>query len=160
MDDKKYPNTISLLIRTVDLFMYRIKAFQMQKNIYNNASGANREIAYFSLGWKLGPCLDGFVDNMESKQVSAEVLNAHHLDKEWISNPSTYRTKIIDTLKANTGYADIPQLSEADWKLAKDVGTGLSRLSEKKIDCLIKHAEALTELQLKLYCPSLFEKKI
>jgi NTE family protein len=39
--------------------------------------------------------------------------------------------------------------------LARSVKTNLTALKEKEIDALVKHASSITELQVKLYCPSL-----
>src|SRR5688572_2299385 len=46
-----FRNTITLLLTTVEVFMPRIKKVQIVKDVYENAGGSNKEIAYFSLGW-------------------------------------------------------------------------------------------------------------
>lgn len=88
--NNRYGNTVSLLIRTVDLFMNRIKAFQMVENIYQNVGGANKQIAYLSLGWDLDRCIPGFVDNMAKGLVLQKVIGAHGFDPAWITDPKHY----------------------------------------------------------------------
>lgn len=41
--------------------------------------------------------------------------------------------------------------------MARSVGTNLTRLKRKKIDALIRHSEALTEIQVRLYLPEIIE---
>lgn len=153
-----YPNTIKLLMRTVNLFMYRIKAFQMQQNIYKNTTTIGKPIAYYSLGWKLEGLIPGFFDNLKKGTILQDVLNIHKLDPLWISNPDQYKPQIIEQLIKNTGYDIIKRngLTNSEWEIARNVGTNLTSLSVKKIDLLIRHAEDLTEIQLRLYCPFFF----
>jgi NTE family protein len=155
--NKKYPNAIMLLVRTVDLFMYRIKASQMQTNLYHNIQNGARPISYFSLGWTLDRCLTGFVDNMIAKTILPEVLNMHGFQPTWIELPEKYRAEITAHLKEQTGFAAISArgLNEEDAAIASGVGTNLTSLSPDQTLCLITHAENLAELQVKLYCPML-----
>jgi NTE family protein len=140
-----FRNTIALLIRTVDVFMWRIKTMQMVEHVYQNVIEKHKPIAYYSLGWELKKLVPGFVDNMERKLVLPEVMAAHGLKQEWIDDPSTHRTEIAR------------KLTPEEWMLAKGTGTNLTSLSAKRTDCLIRHAADLTELQVKLYCPSLIQ---
>lgn len=155
--DKKYPNAVMLLIRTVDLFMYRIKASQMQTNLYHNIQNGARPVSYFSLGWTLDRCVSGFVNNMVEKTILPEVLNMHGFQQAWIDAPEKYRSEITAQLKQNIYYTAISarNLNEADAAIASSVGTNLTSLSADQTRCLITHAENLAELQVKLYCPML-----
>ncbi|WP_276134346.1 patatin-like phospholipase family protein [Polluticoccus soli] len=155
--DKKYPNTIALLIRTVDLFMYRIKASQMQTNLYHNIQNGARPISYFSLGWSLDRCISGFVSNMVEGTILPEVINLHGFQQAWIDSPDKYRNEITDHLKQRVGYTAIyaRNLNEKDTAIASSVATNLTSLSTDQTRCLITHAENLAELQVKLYCPML-----
>lgn len=157
--DDKYPNTIKLLMRTVDLFMYRIKAFQMQQNIYNNTTSFGRPIAYYSLGWKPANLISGFIKNLKKGTILQEVLDGNNLDPLWIANPDLYEQAIIDQLEKNTRYASIIStgLKDTEWEIATKVGTNLTSLSSNEIDLLIRHAQILTELQVRLYCPMLIK---
>lgn len=157
--DKTYPNTIALLIRTVDLFMYRIKSSQMVQNIYNNVNAKAKPIAYLSLGWKLENCIPGFINNMISGQVLKEILLTHNFKDDWINSPSDFRKDIHQHLANKVDYYTIKKrdLSEHEWKLIQRIGTSLKPLPGKTADYLIRHAENLTELQVKLYCPILIQ---
>jgi NTE family protein len=158
LKNKKYSNTFSLLLRTVDLFMYRIKTAQMVQQVYDNTSSVNRPIAYFSLGWRLDNCIPGFYHNMVQGNITKEVLDHHFKDHPaWVADPKTYQNEIIAFLKKETDYETIKKrdLDDKDWEYARSTGTGLSRLPAKRISCLITQAENLTELQVKLYCPVL-----
>jgi len=155
--EKKYPNTLTLLLRTVDLFMYRIKSFQMQRNIYQNVRVGAKPIAYFSLGWQLDNIIPGFIKNMQQNQVLPEVLAAHDLQQIWIDKPEQYQAAIQAHLEQHIDYATIKQrdLSAEEFAIAKGIGTNLTGLSSNAIEHLIRHAENLTEIQVKLYCPTL-----
>jgi NTE family protein len=148
-------NTVTLLIQTVDVFMARIKKTQMVQDIYDNTKFDNREIAYFSLGWDAENLIPGFIDNLAKGQITQSVSTALQLKAEWVADPDKYRDEITQYLKHVTDYESIDKPSEAEKKIARSVGTNLTTLSKSQVDCLMKQAECLTELQLKLYCPTL-----
>jgi NTE family protein len=152
-----YNNTIILLMRTVNVFMARIKNFQMIQNIYRNNENENREVAYFSLGWDLKGCIPGFIENMKKNNVREEVIKAHHIPGDWLNDIESHETAIARFMADRVGYDEIirKDLTLEDILIARSVGTNLTKLSGKQIDCLVRHAENLTELQVKLYCPSL-----
>lgn len=153
--ESKFSNTISLLMETVNVFMSRIKKVQMVQDVYNNAGGANKQIAYFSLGWDVENCIPGFVNNLASKQITQSVIEAHQLKPEWVANPKEYEAVITSYLKDRLHYAAIAKPTPEEKKIARRVGTNLTSLSKSQVDCLIKQAEALTEIQVKLYCPGI-----
>jgi NTE family protein len=153
----KFSNTIKLLWETVNVFMSRIKKVQMVQDVYDNAGGANKEIAYFSLLWDVENCISGFVHNLESKQITEQVIAAHQLKHEWVEHPKQYEGVIIDYLKQRLNYNAIDKPTAKEKEIARNVGTNLTSLSKLKVDCLMKQAAALTELQVKLYCPSLLQ---
>jgi NTE family protein len=155
--DEKYPNTLQLLLRTVNLFMYRIKAAQMVQNIYRNVQGGAKPIAYFSLGWRIQNAIPGFFRNMCDGQVIKEVVDAHCFQPDWINNPKNYEKEIIQHLEAQVGYAAIAKrdLTDEQWDIARRTGTNLTALPQERLSYLVRHAENFTELQVKLYCPSL-----
>lgn len=150
-----FRNTISLLITTVDVFMARIKKVQMVQDVYNNAATAKRQIAYFSLAWDVENCIPGFVDNMKSKQVPEVVLEAHALKPAWIGDPELFRKEIETHLREKTGYEKLEKPTPEEKMTARKVGTNLAKLSRLQVDCLMKQAACLTELQVKLYCPGI-----
>ncbi|HLP37743.1 patatin-like phospholipase family protein [Lacibacter sp.] len=155
--DKKYPNAVVLLLRTVNLFMYRIKTTQMIHHVYRNTQLEKRAIAYFSLGWEIERCIPGFVNNMIAGTVPEEVTASHEFAKDWIANPTMFRKEISDHLANRVDYKTIKErgLTKDEWDYARSTGTNLTKFNPKRIDCLIRHAENLTELQVKLYCPTL-----
>jgi NTE family protein len=155
----KFKNTISLLMETVNVFMSRIKKEQMRRNVYDNAATANKQIAYFSLGWDVENCINGFIDNLDKKQVTESVIEAHQLEPEWINDPKQFKTEITDHLKKHLNYYAIPAPTAQEKQIARAVGTNLTALNKQQVDCLIKQARALTQLQVKLYCPSLINNK-
>jgi len=151
----RFRNTFELLIRTSNIFMNRIKNFQLIENVYENSKSSKREIAYFSLGWDIENCIPGFIENLKKGAIPQSVLIAHRIDQEDIINLKW--DKIDGKLKDNVMYESIlaqKPLSE-ELKIARSVKTSLKTLKESEIGALIKHAYCMTELQVKLYCPSL-----
>ena len=149
-------NTFTLLMETVNVFMTRIKKSQMVSDVYENASTAKKEIAYFSLGWDVDNCIPGFISNLEDRNITDAVIAAHELKQVWIDDPNLYKMEIESHLKARVGYNTIVQPTNEEKKIARGVGTNLTALDKEQVDSLIKQAMALTEIQVKLYCPSLF----
>lgn len=155
--EMRFNNTLSLLMETVNVFMSRIKKSQMVRNVYDNAATVNKQIAYFSLGWDMENCIGGFITNLEKKQITQSVITAHQLKPEWIADPKSHVAAITVYMKNRLGYAAINKPTPEEKKIARSVGTNLTALSKRKVDCLIKQAEALTELQVKLYCPTIIK---
>jgi len=152
-----FRNTISLLITTVNVFMSRIKKAQMIQDVYENAATTKKQVAYFSLAWDIESCIPGFINNLAAKQITQSVIDAHQLEQKWIENPKDYKREITEYLEKKTGYDDIKKPSDTDKEIARKVGTNLTALSKQQVDCLLLQAEGLTELQVKLYCPSLIK---
>ena len=71
------------------------------------------------------------------------------------------RDQLREYVKERIRYSQIlPKLpTRQEIKIARSVETDLHSLSKEQIDCLMKQSMVLTELQLKLYCPSLFQDK-
>ncbi|GAO45424.1 patatin-like phospholipase family protein [Flavihumibacter petaseus] len=153
-----FVNTLSLLMETVNVFMSRIKNAQMVRNVYDNASTANRQVAYFSLGWDAENCIEGFIRNLEKKQIPKSVVEAHELPVEWQENPKAFTEAITLYLKHRIDYDHVRLPDAAALKTARSVSTNLTALSKKQVDGLIAQAEALTEIQVKLYCPVLIQQ--
>jgi NTE family protein len=151
----KFRNTLSLLLTTVNVFMSRIKKAQMAQDVYDNADGMAKQVAYFSLGWDVENCIPGFVRNLSQQQVPASVIATLQLKQEWVDDPKRFEKEIIDYLELKTGYKNIIKPTAEERKVARCVGTNLTALSKEQVDCLMKQAAVLTELQVKLYCPSI-----
>lgn len=152
-----YNNLLILLIRTMDVFMARIKNFQLVQDVYDNAAMANRQVAYFSLGWNVEQCIPGFINNLAAKKITPAVIEAHQFRPEWVADPERYRKELTMYLENEIDYKKImlhnlkpPQLS-----IARNVSTNLTPLSKEELTYLAIQAANLTELQVKLYCPGL-----
>jgi NTE family protein len=148
-------NTLSLLSATVETFMTRIKRFQMMDQIYDNTDSENREIAYLSLAWDPENCIPGFIKNLEKKQIADIVIKELQLKDIWIDDPKSFVFEITEHLKKKIRFSELSLPTEEERHIARSVGTNLTALSKTQIDCLIKQAEVLTQIQVSLYCPSL-----
>lgn len=155
---KAYNNTFTLLLRTVDVFMQRIKNFQMISNVYQNRHG--KEIAYLSLGWDLDKLVSGFIDNLSAGNISRDLIAAHGLLPQWVAEPGKYRVQLADVLNKNCNYEKVAagDLSPEKLKAIRSIGTNLTCLKKGLLEDMIIHSANLTEIQLKLYCPTLFKK--
>lgn len=150
---ENYGNTYTLLLRSVNVFMARIKHFQMVQNIYENNSG--RQVAYQSLSWNIEECIPGFISNMKQRNVPLEVLQAHKIPQLWIDEPIKFSEDIRRLLGKNINYDQIySRALPADrLKRIRQIGTNLTCLKRNLVDDMIIHAENLTEIQIRLYCP-------
>lgn len=157
-----YTNTFALLLRTVETFMTRIKNFQMAQHLFDAAKSHHKEIAYLSLGWDVDKCLSGFIEGLKAGRIPARLIEAHQISEEWLADLKTHEKSVLERLKESINYSRI--LSEAvtdqDKLVARSVSTNLTKLSLKQIDCLTRHAANLTEIQVRLYCPSLLNQLI
>ena len=126
-------------------------------NLYKNTEFENKQIAYLSLGWDIQNCIPGFIDNLNKGLITQSVINEQKIPSEWLKNVNQFRNEIQQWLEKNVNYKKIEaeKLTAAQLEIARSVGTNLSCLSLNQIDCLSKHAANITELQVKLYCPSL-----
>lgn len=156
LEDDRFRNTFTLLLRTVNVFMARIKNVQMVQGIYTENT-IEKEIAYISLGWDIENCIPGFINNLRNRHVPKSVIEAHRLPDEWVHDPGRYQTEITTHLEKNVNYKQI--ISDwpdpAELKIARSVSTNLTRLKKAKVDALMKQASCMTELQVRLYCPGL-----
>lgn len=159
-------NPISLLIKTSDIMMARIKTFQRQQNIYSRAT-PNR-YAYVPLEWDIEERLiRGFVRNIIDGNIVESLYSWHKISSEDINNLTNSDKEIsknafeniVTTLKKNIGWDRLSKIfpDKESCKMARSVGTNLTRLKRKKIDALIRHSEALTEIQVRLYLPEIIE---
>lgn len=153
---KKFRNQISLLTRTSDIFMERIKNVQMMNNLYNGQCN-NSIVAYQSLSFDLESSLSEFVKMLKNKHIAPEVIKAHEIEKADIDNQNW--GKIEDHIKNRIGLDVIiaKGCSKEELTKARGIKTGLSWFRQWKIDLLVKHAQAITELQVKLFLPHLLK---
>ncbi len=154
--EKAYNNTFTLLLRTVDTFMARIKHFQMIQNIY---SASDIAMSFQSIGWDLEGCISGFYDSLKSGNIALELCEQHGLAIAWVENPTMYKDDIIEHLQDRCSYEQIKEvgLSPEKLKAIRNVGTNLTPIKKELARDLITHAAQITELQVKLYCPQLIQ---
>ncbi|MEP0133361.1 MAG: patatin-like phospholipase family protein [Eudoraea sp.] len=150
-----YKNVLPLLIRVSDIFMNRIKNFQMIHLIFNPNN--LEEVAYQSLGWNIEKSIPAFIENIRKGNLSKAVVRSHGIKEEHIEARDW--SKIESLLKQSIDYDLIISESNTEQELtiARGVSTNLKALTDVQINTLTKHAEVLTEIQIKLYCPTLFK---
>lgn len=151
-----YRNTLTMLIRTSDIFMSRIKNLQMIQYLYQNHKIDKREIAYQSLGWDLDNSIKQFTDGLKKGIIMEHVRKSHNIEDDDIANKNW--DKIEAQLKKSINYDSITKEANTkeELQLARKVKTGLSPLKDLQIKALINHAYIMTEIQVRLYCPTLF----
>lgn len=159
-------NPICLLIKTSDIMMARIKTFQRQQNIYTRAN-PNR-YAYVPLEWDIEERLiKGFVQNIIDGNIVESLYSWHKISSDDINNLTNSDEEtsknafenIVAALKKSIGWDRLSKIfpNKESCKMARSVSTNLTRLRQKKIDALIRHSEALAEIQVRLYLPEIIE---
>ena len=132
-----------------------IKNFQMANNIFLKPN--KREVAYQSIGWDLDKCLPGFYENLVKGYLPASVTSAHELPEAWVKEPAKYKEDILKYMDARCHVAEIVARGLDATQLAgiRNIGTNLTPIKEGLVKDMITHAENTTELQVRLYCPSI-----
>jgi len=153
--EQAYNNTFTLLLRTVEGFMARIKNFQMMHSIFSQHHG--REVAYLSLGWDIEQCVEGFYRNLLSDNIPSATLNAHELLQVWIEKPKECREEILKYIKERVQIERIKSeyISEQELHNIRSIGTNLTPIKKKLLQDMVKHSSVMTELQIRLYCPTI-----
>ncbi len=143
-------NTPFILYRGIDVMMRKIKNLQFIRDVY----GKSKEIAYFSLDWEYSRCVLEFVNAAKKEQVPQHVLAHHGLTREVLEKPFA---EINELIRNKIDFKSIVKnaLDEPQIEKISRISTNLTALSKEKIELLSKHGEILTELQIKLYCPTL-----
>tara|TARA_R110002074_G_scaffold106578_1_gene230156 strand:- start:14055 stop:14468 length:414 start_codon:yes stop_codon:yes gene_type:complete len=137
--------------------MNRIKNLQMAQQLFQAGAHQEHEVAYQSLGWNFEESIPEFIKGLKKGYIKEPVWKSHEIlaveiqTKQW----EVIRKKLIVSIDYSTM---IKQLQpETELQIARNVGTNLVSLSDNQIDSLISHASIMTEIQLKLYCPSFFD---
>ena len=146
----KAGNTFSILYRGIDVMMRKIKNLQFIRDVYTS----DKETAYFSLDWRYDLCIIEFVKASKKSLVPIDVLLYHGLNETILELPTNQLTNI---LKDKIGFKNIVKngLKETEIEYIAQINTNLTALNKKQIDLLSKHGEILTEIQIRLYCPSI-----
>ena len=155
-------NIILLLVKTSDIMMRRIRAMQIQQNLYSNDK--RHQFAYISLLWNPDwDWVNSLARNIKDGYVHEKVLLYHGINEDLVSllrNEDTFgegKEKLHECLNKSIQWDEIIRRKPEQkvWKSAKGVCTGLSGLSINKIADLITVSEWMTELQVKTYLPNL-----
>ncbi|TDX11230.1 patatin-like phospholipase family protein [Flavobacterium sp. S87F.05.LMB.W.Kidney.N] len=143
-------NTVFILYRALDVMMRKIKNLQFIRDVYS----ADKEIAYFSLNWKYKSCLVEFVRAAKNNQISQIVLDYHEVDEDKLNLSIE---ELYDYLSKKIGLTEIIKNGLIDEQIDEisRVGTNLTALKKETITRLSTHGEVLTEILIKLYCPTL-----
>ena len=160
---KRWAINIPLLLwKTSNTLMRRIRAMQMQQNLYSNDK--SHQFAYTSLLWNPDwDWVDSLARNIKAGNVHKIVLQYHGIDEDVVSllkNDVTYdkgKENLHDCLNNSIGWDKIigRKPEQKVWKSAMGVCTGLSGLCKSKITDLVAVSEWMTELQIKTYLPNL-----
>lgn len=150
-----YKNVFTVLLRMTNLFMNRIKLFQMMNSLYRKkAADQKDEIAYVTLGWNVNDLLPGFVRNVRAGNVATTVLLAHGIDDRVLAmNDEGFRNYIGDKIGIDSLLTRL--ISPTSIELARSVSTNLTALSNEQVESLAQYADLMTELQIRLYAPSI-----
>lgn len=150
-----YRNVLALLIRVSDVFMNRIKNMQMIELLYDSIQSKNRQVAYLSLGWNPHKSVNKFVEALFNGFILEEVWKSHGISQAEIDSKDEEIIKV--KLKKSIDYDEIIKGANTaeETDLARSVSTNLTPLSVAKTKALINHAYVFTEMQIRLYCPSL-----
>lgn len=153
-------NPLPILTRVNHLMMNRVKNLQSIQNVYNNVTGLVKEIAFFSINWNYENCLTGFVNNLKNGNVRESIIKSHSIPKEYYENPNDFKYNEINSyLSKKINFEIIIKNGVNTYEIGyiSKIKTGLSTLTPTEIDLLTRHAAVLTEIQLRLYCPSIVE---
>lgn len=150
--NKKYRNQISLLIHTSDILMERIKKLQMMNSLYRGRDN-NSIVAYQSLSFNIERSIPEFIRMLADGNIAKVVIEAHAIENDDIEAENW--DKIGIQLENNISYPDIllRACTQEELNKARQICTGLSKLKDWEIEYLTKHAEIMTELQVKLFLP-------
>jgi NTE family protein len=153
--EKKFNNSLTVLIRTSSIFMNRIKNFQMMDHLYTPGDPKKSIVAYQSLSFDLDYSLGEFMRMLKAGDIHQDVVTAHGINAQDITNQNWEGIKLQITTQV--GYDRILEAGcrAVEIEIARSVKTNLSSLKQEQINALIKHAEAITELQVRLFLPQI-----
>ena len=164
ISSKRCINPIGTLKTTSDILMRRIKNFQRQHNSYIPDYKKKVLYAYNDLMWDEYETFPRrFVENIKAGYITKQVLVAHGITNEMLSQLSDVQTsedafkEILSLVEKNIGWEKLMNQIPQNHRIAEDVGTNLIGLSEKKINALIEHSEWMTEVQIRLHLPFLIQ---
>ena len=164
-DSNGITNMFSSLYKGINIMMKRTQSMQNQQMMYMGFDGRHR-FAFFELDWDNSDrAFYCFVDYLSKNRLPQELIKFHNLDKNDIAalrakdeqSRDEATVRIIKTLQNNVDWTSIKERmpSNNEKTEAMNVKTRLDGLKQTQIEALVKQAEWLTELQVKLYLPDL-----
>jgi NTE family protein len=156
--EKKYSkaNPLPVFNRIMNVMMKRIKSMQFLQRIYENDENELYEIAYYSLDYEYEKCIEGFVKAAIENRLRPHLTEYHKITEEL----KKYKSGLTEHIKNNIHFEQIilHGITREQFDFIKNIKTNLIALNKQEIELLTKHAAVLTEIQIKLYCPSLLDK--
>ena len=160
-------NSLRLVLKTVDIMMNRIRSVQAFLNMFTQLHPDSR-FAYVALKWDENDEVERFVSNVKRGAVYEDVLQAHHITEQMLSEMNDKDkdkgnhafAKMVEHVKSNIGWDELRNKipSKEVLNVAQSVGTNLKALSPEQIQALIAHSEWLSEVQIRLYLPFLIKQ--
>lgn len=172
LSDKGKWNIPLMLVLTSNILMKRIERMQARYNMFTT-DNTDRRIASCNLCYEVSDRLvDGFIRGIVEGHVARELYFYHGLTEDECSKlvvcyhskdveSKAYVQKLKNKVKASICWDEMKDSmpSEKEINIARKVGTNLTGLSDKKINALVKYAEWMTTIQVRLYLPNLVNKK-
>ena len=175
MNRKGTWNVVSLLRKVSNMMMNRIEKMQRREYLFSQKKYEAKNddtyphYAYAVLEWLPAEkdFVNRFVRNISKELVPRAVCKSHGLDEDIVARiianaDDTEAWQIAkNRIEEHIGWVELyaSQPSEKSIKTAKKVSTGLSCLSEEKINALVECAEWMTNVQVKLYMPELISNE-
>ena len=170
LTDQWITNIPLMLVLTSNILMKRIERMQSRYNMFET-DNVKRRIANIALSYEISDrIIIGFVRGIKNGNVSEELYTYHSITKDdaqkikrfYGSNrieDKKFIEFIISKVKRSILWDDLEKIkpSSTEIKIAKKVGTNLIGLSPKKIESLIKFAEWMATVQIRLYLPNLLD---
>lgn len=147
-------NSFNVLYRSTDIMMRKIKSLQFIRDVYSK----QKSIAYFSLDWEYGKCVEFFIRAIKDDKIPDDVINYHGFTSTLMNEIK--KNNFVNSLAYIKGLINYDRIinegiSPMEATAINKIKTNLTALSINEIQLLSKHASVLIELQLRLYCPTL-----
>jgi NTE family protein len=170
MNRKGTWNVVSLLLKVSNMMMNRIEKMQRREYLFAQKKYVAKgdedtypNYVYAVLEWLPAEkdFVNRFVSNINKELVPRTVCESHGLNNDIVARIIDNDTEAWQLAKKrieeHIGWVELytSQPNEETIKTAKSVSTGLSGLSNKKINALVDCAEWMTKVQVKLYMPEL-----
>ena len=171
LTDKWKTNIPLMLALTSNILMKRIERMQSRLIMFET-NNVNRRIANSALNYEVSDrIITGFLRGIKNGNVPAELYTLHSITENEAQNVKNvfssnnledkeFINSIISKITQSIQWDELEEIKPSfeEINIAKKVGTNLIGLSKKEIDSLIKFAEWMTTIQVRLYLPNLLDK--